>query len=287
MEDAISKPNNWEKQHSDLHYWEGHDLVEVRVVNNRLCRYNGWKDAAGHEHWDRARAWSIQLVKQNVGYRFLRAEELADAEALSKEHTPLVLDGVGCVSDAQYTAVERYLASGGTAWMALPFGTHDEKGFLRKTPLSDRLIRGRYKNLVIVDSAITATPLEKLIADAKFKPVLRQVKGDSRWAARIRIHDKVGPVIHFMNGGLKAEPDEVKDISGIPLMKDIVSLIRDHELVYEVDAGRVKFSPLVLMSPELEGQKREVSQTAGKNGKDIVRVNLEGLAIYGVAQPQG
>jgi hypothetical protein len=287
MEDAISQPNNWEKQHSDLHYWEGHDLVEVRVVNNRLCRYNGWKDASGHEHWHRAQAWSMQLVKQNVGYRFVRAEELADASMLLKERTPLVLDGVGCVSDAQFTAIEGYLSGGGLAWMALPFGTHDEKGFARKTPLSERLINARHKHLVIVDSAIAAASLEKLIAGGKFKPVLKQVKGDNRWAARIRIYDGVGPVIHFMNGGLTAEPDEVKDISGIPLMKDIVSLVKDHELVYEVDARRVKFSPLVLMSPELEGQKKEVSIVTGKEGKDIVRVDMSGIVIYGVGQPRG
>jgi len=227
----------------------------------------------------------MQLVKHNVGYRFVRAEELADAEALSKEHTPLVLDGVGCVSDAQFAAIERYLSGGGLVWMALPFGTHDEKGFARKTSLSDRLMKGRHKNLVIVDSAVAAAPLEKLIAGGKFKPVLKQVKGDDRWAARIRIYDKVGPVIHFMNGGLKAEPDDVKDISGIPLMKDIVSLVKDHELVYEVDASRVKFSSLVLMSPELEGQKKEISIVAGKSGRDIVRLNMEGIAIYGVGQP--
>ena len=287
MEDAISKPNNWEKQYSDLHYWEGRDLVEVRVVNNRLCRYNGWKDASGHEHWDRAKAWSMQLVKHNVGYRFVRAEELADASMLSSERTPLVLDGVGCVSDAQFTAIARYLSGGGLVWMALPFGTHDEKGFVRKAALSERLIKGRHKNLVIVDSAIAAAPLEKLIAGGTFKPVLKQVKGDDRWVARIRVYDGVGPVIHFMNGGLTAEPDEVKDISGIPLMKDIVSLVKDHELVYEVDATRVKFSSLVLMSPELEGQKKEMPVVAGKGGRDIVSVNMEGITIYGVGQPRG
>jgi len=287
MEDAISKPNNWEKQYSDLHYWEGQDLVEVRVVNNRHCRDNGWRDAAGNEHWDRSKAWSVQLVKHNVGYRFVRAEELADAAALMKEHTPLVLDGVGCVSDAQFAAIERYLAGGGLVWMALPFGTHDEKGFVRKMPLSERLIKGRHKNLVIVDSAIAATPLEKLISGGRFKPVLKQVKGDNRWAARIRTYDGVGPVLHFMNAGLMAEPDEVKDLSGVPLMKDIVSLVKDHELVYEVDASRVKFSALALMSPELQGQKRGVSIAAGKDGRDIVRVNMEGIVIYGVGQPQG
>lgn len=84
-----------------------------------------------------------------------------------------------------------------------------------------------------------------------------------------------------------AEPDAIKDISGIPLMKDIVSLVKDHELAYEVDASRVKFPSLVLMSPELGGQKREVAVVAGTGGRDIVRVNMEGIVIYGVGQPRG
>ncbi|MDR3713751.1 MAG: twin-arginine translocation signal domain-containing protein [Puia sp.] len=316
MEDVISRWNNWEKKYSDLHYWEGQDLVEVRLVNNRLCRENGWRDASGHEHWDRSKAWSMQLVQHNVGYRFVRSEELADGKALLAGHQPLVLDGVGCVSDRQFEAIREYLAAGGTAWMALPFGTHDEKGFARKKPLSDRLLKGRYKGLVRVESAIVTTagtettslspvagvsagaaaretavaigsgggPLAKLIASGKFKPVLRQLKGDPRWAARIRTYEGGGAVLHFMNAGLMAEPDTLNDLWGTPLMKDIVSLVKDHRLEYEVDTSRVKLEGLSLLSPELEDEKRTVAVSAGKNGHAVVRVNLEGVAIYGVAQ---
>ena len=300
MEDVISRSNNWEKKYSDLHYWEGHDVVEVRIANNRLCRENGWRDAAGHEHWDRSKAWSIQLVQHNIGYRFVRSEELTDAATLSAERTPLVLDGMGCVSDQQWAAIKSYLASGGAAWMALPFGTHDEKGYERKKSLSEELKKGGYKGLIIVESAVTAAhenaatnaepvdapagPLAKLIASGRFRPILRQVKGDRRWAARLRAYDGVGTVIHFMNTGLLSTPDEIKDLSGIPLMKDIVSLVTDNRLEYEIDTTRVKLAGLTLMSPELEGEKRPIAVTARKNGHAVIRVNLDGVAIYGVGQ---
>jgi len=278
QEDVIDRPNNWEKQYSDLPYWQGRDLVEIRLANNRLCRDNGWRDAAGHEHWDRSKAWSIQLVHHNVGYRFVRAEELMDAGSLLKEKTPLVLDGMGCVSDRQFAAIKTYLSKGGIAWMALPFGTHDEKGFARKSPLSDEL-KSHYKSLTIIDSAISSTPLEKLIASGKFKPVLKQIKGDTRWAARIRVYEGKGTTIHFMNTGLEAEPDTVKDLSDIPLMKDIVSLVKDNQLAYEVDTSRLKLSALHLMSPELGEEKRPVVID-----QQIIRVDLTGVAIYGLIQ---
>lgn len=279
MEDAISRSNNWEKQYSDLHYWEGRDVVEVRVVNNRWCRENGWRDADGHEHWDRSKAWTIQLVKNNIGYRFVRSEELGDAAALLAEKTPLVLDGVACVSDQQFAAVKRYLAGGGMAFMALPFGTHDEKGFVRKKPLSASL--GHFKNLVSVAPAIKEEKsLSQLIASGHLHPILRQVKGDARWAARVRIYDGVGPVIHFMNAGLEAVPDDIKDLSGIPLMKDLTSLVKDNQLEFVVDVSRLKLPDMVLMSPELGGEKRSVSVRSGR-----MAVTLEGVEIYGVLMP--
>lgn len=278
QEDVIDRPNNWERKYSDLPYWQGRDLVEIRVANNRFCRENGWRDAAGHEHWDRSKAWSIQLVNSNVGYRFVRAEELTDADSLLKEKTPLVLDGMGCVSAGQFAAIKRYLAGGGVAWMALPFGTHDEKGFARTTPLSDEL-KGRYKGLMMIDSAVSATPLEKLTAAGKFKPVLKQLKGDTRWAARIRMYEGKGAAIHLMNAGLKAEPDTINDLSGIPMMKDIVSLVKDNQLEYEFDSSRLKLSTLHLMSPELGDEKRPVVVANG-----TIRLDLAGVAIYGVVQ---
>jgi hypothetical protein len=220
-----------------------------------------------------------------VGYRFVRAAELADPAALQKEATPLILDGVGCVSDQQFAAIRAYLAAGNPAWLALPFGTHDEKGFLRTAPLSTELLLHRYKDLRIIDSAISARPLEKLIATGAFKPVLRQIKGDPRWAARIRSYNGI-PAIHFMNTGLRAIPDEIKDLSGIPLMKDIESLVKDNDCTYEVDTRNIKLPELSLMSPELDGEKRPVSIRKSGPDRATIQVNLEGIKIYAVAQPR-
>jgi hypothetical protein len=280
MEDAVSPSNNWEKQYSDLDYTEGRDLAEARLVFNSYCKENGWRDAAGHEHWDRVRAWSAQMVDYNVGYRFVRAAELADAAALAKEKTPLILDGVGCVSDKQFAAIRSHLKAGYPVWLALPFGTHDEKGFPRKQQLSDELIKGKYKNLHIIDSAVSAGPLKKLIAAGKFTPIVKQVKGDPRWAARVRLFNGK-PTIHFMNRGLRAIPDELNDLSGIPLMKDIQSLVQDNECVYEVN---FRLEQLKLASPELKDTQRPVAIGRSKNGLATIQVDLQNISIYAIAQ---
>lgn len=283
-EDLISPFNNWEIKNSDLNYREGKDLVEVRLVNSRYCRENGWKDEDGFEHWDRSKAWSAQLVKENVGYRFLRSEELADEIALSKENTPLILDGVGCVSEKQLRAIKKYLSKGGIAWLALPFGTHDEKGFKRKVPFSKELMRGNYKNLVILNSAAKSNPLHKLISEDRFKPVLKQVAGDTRWAARIRIY-KDKPMIHFMNTALVAVPHPtIKDNSEIPILKDIESVIKDNDLKYEINTNRIEFPELSVMSPELGEKQRPVDIRKTINGYSTIKVNLDGVKSYAVVQ---
>ncbi|MDO6433526.1 hypothetical protein Q4E93_23135 [Flavitalea sp. BT771] len=283
MEDVISVPNNWEKQYSDLDYMQGRDLPEVRVVFNSYCKENGWRDAEGHEHWDRVKGWSAQLVKNKVGYRFVRAAELADPVALTKEKTPLVLDGIGCVSDKQFAAIKTYLAAGNIAWIALPFGTHDEKGFPRQQPLSQELLKARNKNLHIIDSAVSSNPLEKLIAAKKFKPIIKQLKGDPRWTARIRLYDGK-PVIHFMNTGLVALPDELKDLWGTPLMKDIDSDIKDNDCVYEVNTEHLRLDELTLQSPELKDTKRPVRISKAGNGHVTLHIDLDQVKIYAVAQ---
>lgn len=282
MEDVISPSNKWEVKNSNLDYRNGEDLVEVRVVNNKLCKDNGWRDDNGIEHWSRAKAWSAHMVKNNVGYRFVRYEELADTNAIIKEKTPLVLDGVGCVSEAQFKAIETYLSKGGKVWLSLPFGTHDEKGFKRNVPLSNQLISGKYKNLLVIESAVKADQLNMLITTRKFKPVIKQISGDPRWATRIRIH-KNKPVIHFMNTALVGVPHPtIKDNSGINILKDIESQIKNNDLKYEIDSDKLMLSGLKVLSPELGEDKRPVIL---KNEKDktTMNINLDNVTVYAVA----
>ncbi|MFT3934448.1 MAG: hypothetical protein QM726_12575 [Chitinophagaceae bacterium] len=283
MEDVIMQPNNWEVNNNDLLYREGEDFVEVRLVSNRYCRENGWRDKNGKEHWDRVKAWSKQLVENNIGYRFVRAAELADSAPLIKEDTPLILDGVACVSDQQFASIQSYLKKGGAVWMALPFGTHDEKGFVRKVPLSAKVQTGSFKNLHIIDSAVASAPLEKMISNGKFQPVLKQVGGDKGWVARIRLH-KGQPVFHFMNTALKpiAHPT-VKDLSGIPVLVDIDSIVVNNKLSFTIDTRKLNIKALTLMSPELESNKRLVAVSAGKGHRATIQIDLEHVKLYAVA----
>jgi hypothetical protein len=284
IENIIGPYNNWEIINSDLHYNEGRDLVEVRLVSNGYCRQNGWKSKDGREQWDSVKTWSSSLVKYNIGYRILRAAELSDAIALSKENTPLILDNLGCVSDRQFSAIKYYLSRGGTAWLALPFGIKDEKGFMRSIPLSVELLKSRYKNLQLLEPSSSGDPMKKFLSDGRFKPVLTQLAGDHRWATRIRTYGEK-TVIHFMNTALVAIPHPViKDNAGIPVLNDINSAIADNMLEYNIDTTMIKFGGLSLMSPELDKTERKVAVNfVGKNIANI-RVNLEGIKIYAVLQ---
>ncbi|MFT3934449.1 MAG: twin-arginine translocation signal domain-containing protein [Chitinophagaceae bacterium] len=282
MEDVIDKTNNWEKQYSNLNYRDGNDVAEVRLVSNRYCKENGWRNTDGHEHWDSVAAWSIQLLKNNVGYRFVRYAELEDAKMLSSEKTPLILDAVGCVSDKQFTAIKTYLANGGIVWMALPFGTHDEKGFARTTALSEELKKGKHKNLSIITSAVSSQTLQQLIAAKEFKPIIRQTKGDNRWAVRLRMYNNK-PVIHFMNTALLPTPHPtIKDTEGVPVITQLNSKIKDNDLAYEIDTARFALGSMSVMSPELETTKRSVTIQAGSKSKANLEVNLDGINVYAV-----
>lgn len=283
-EDIIGPYNNWEVKNSNLNYIDGKDFVEVRLVSSSYCRDNGWRGDDGLEQWDRIKAWSANLIKNNIGYRFLRSVELSDAITLCKETTPLILDGLGCVSGSQFNAINTYLSKGGIAWLALPFGTHNEKGLKWAVPLSVELLKSRYKNLVLIDSATVSNPLEKLIQKSMFHPVLKQLAGDRRWAARIRLHEDK-PVIHFMNTALVAVPHPtIKDIPGLPILKDIESKIEDNNLAYVINTKKIPLSPLSIMSPELGEETRNVNIRDSKKGYSTINVNLEGVKVYAVVQ---
>lgn len=283
LEDMIMPVNNWEVKHSDLNHYKATDFTEARLVYNYYCRMNGWRNESGQEHWDKVKAWSIHLAETNVAYRFVRYKELADEKMLSSEKTPLILDSVACLSDVQYNAIEKYLSKGGTAWLALPFGTHDDKGFRRAVPLSDKLLKKKYRNLHNVDTATKAQPIDKLIADGKFKPAIKQVSGDQGWCVRARKYGNK-TVLHFLNSKMKANPHPaIKDISGQPVITTIESTIANNNLVFEIDKSRLPLGQLQLLSPELEDAKRAVNiAVPGKS--QLLKVDLSGLRIYAVAQ---
>jgi hypothetical protein len=284
IENIINPINNWEIKNSNLNYRQGRDLVEVRLVYSRFCRENGWRGDDGLEQWDRVTAWTRDLVRHNIGYRFVRCEELSDTVALCSEKTPLILDGVGCVSDNQFRAVKTYLSKGGIAWLALPFGTHDEKGVERSAPLSDPLLKSGFKNLVLMDSATISDPVEKLIQQSRFHPLLTQLSGDNRWAARIRFYNDQ-PVIHFMNTAMIAVPHPViKDNGGIPVIKEIESSIENNNLVYKININRIPLSELSVISPELGAERRNTEIKYLKKGFAEININLDGVKVYATVQ---
>jgi hypothetical protein len=284
IEDIIGMYNNWELKNSKLNPGEGEDLVEARLVSSSFCRDNGWLGEDGKEQWLKVQAWSAILVKNNIGYRFVRSAELADEVALVKENTPLILDSVACVSDDQYKAIKAFLLNGGSAWLALPFGTHDEKGYKREVPLSELLLKSNYKNLIIINSATAENPIEKLVKKGLFTPVLRWIAGDNRWVARIRFYNKEA-VIHFMNTALIAVPHpKLKDIPGIPILQDIDSKIENSKLTFEINTKIIPLTALSVYSPELEDQSRNAAIHRKQSGYSTININLEGIKIYAVVQ---
>lgn len=269
MEDVIREVNNWEVKNSPLDFTEGNDLVEVRLVSNKYCRANGWKGTDKKEHWDKVKEWSAKFVINNIGYRFLRAEELADAKALLAGKTPLVLDSVACVSDAQYKSLQQYLAAGGKALLVLPFGTHDENGHKRKEPLK---LTG--KHLQHIKTGETDL----------LSPAIKQTGGDKGWAVRGRNH-KGKIVLHFMSTAMVPVPHPViKDMGGNAILQNINSGIKDNALTFEVDTRKVPLSALQVLSPELENSTRSVEITRKNKHTAILKVNLEGIKVYAVAQ---
>lgn len=283
VEDMIMAVNNWEVKYSDLNHYKSKDLAEVRLVYNYYCRINGWRNGEGQEQWDKVKAWSKHLAEKNVGYRFVRYKELADEKMLSSENTPLILDNVACMSDAQYTAIEKYLAKGGVAWIALPFGTHDEKGFKRAAPLSEKLLRKKYRSLHWVKTSTQSKPLDELISGQKFHPAIRQVSGDAGWCVRARNYNGK-TVLHFLNSRMIPTPHPaINDISGQPVITTIASGIVNNNVSFEIDSSLIPLHKLSLYSPELKDGKRGVEIT-GSGKVKVLKADLSGINIYAVLQ---
>jgi len=280
IEDIISPYNNWEKKYSDINYRSAEDFTEVRLVSSSYCRDNGYRYEDGKEQWNRVCEWSQEFVKNSIGYRIVRSAELADLSLLSGENTPVVIDGVGCVSDAQYKAVKSFIKSGGKVWLRLPFGTHDEKGSRRKVPMSEELKSIKRRNLILLDSRPVSEILTDLSLKRVFIPAVRQISGDKGWS--VRIHFQQGkPVLHFMNTSMIAIPHpSIKDNGGVPILKDIDSAVKNNNLAFEIDRKRINISTLTLISPELGGESRTGTVSSLNKDRSVLKIDLNGIKVY-------
>jgi hypothetical protein len=88
-----------------------------------------------------------------------------------------------------------------------------------------------------------------------------------------------------MNTALKPIPHPtIKDISGIPVLKALNSNITDNELEYEINTSKINLGDLMVMSPELIEVQRRAEVNKKRTGVALVKINLEGVKIYAVAQ---
>ena len=287
--EIIGSYNKWEIEHSNLDYNEGNDVAEVRLVCNRLCKENGWRNEEGREHWDMVHDWALELLKNNIGYRFVRADELADVALLKAVYTPLILDSIACLSDIQFIAINEYLAQGGRAWIRLPFGTHDEKGFRRKNSLSEVLLNKEYEGLTITDEALGAKMLSTFIASGKVKPRIKQLSGYQGWAARLRVHSD-GVMLHLMNRSMEGVPHPtLKEEGGSNILLDVLSTSENGltEFLIDFDGLGSTWDSADAISPEIGSEKRIVTIQKLSDTQVKVAFDLTGIKVYCVVQPSG
>lgn len=284
IQDLVAFNNSWEIKNSDLNHMCGEDFIEARLVSNHYCRENGWRDSNGKEHWDKIRNWSKALVKNNIGYRFVRSLELSNVQALLSETTPLICDGLGCLSIAQFDAIVAFLDSGGTVFMSLPFGEYDEKGFKRDFPLSLLIENKNYENLHIIESSTDGDPLQSLIGTGLFTPSIIQLNGNQQWVARLRSYDdKI--TIHLMNSELIPVPhSHLKNNAGIPILEKINTNKSDSTIIYKISIKDTNFRNFVIMSPEIPTKTRNVVIIKENEGSVEISLDLSEIGIYAVAQ---
>jgi len=286
ISELVAPCNIWEDRYSHLDLESGRDVADVRLVNNLYCRNNGFRDESGNEHWTKVSAWSRSFVNTNVGYRFLRWDELADADRLMAEDTPIILDNCGCVSDAQWNAIKAYLDNGGKMVLSLPFGVCNERGFKREHPLSEEII-GKYPNV----TTVTGTANEDLVNVLKDQGVIRsrivQTAGESTWALRLRRHgDKL--VLHVLNRALEAipYPGLYQAYSTQQILKDFRSTANGSECSYIIDTTDLsaEFEAEVLKSPEIGCLTREVVIEKREDGKIELTFDPQDIKLYSIVE---
>ena len=260
------------------------DLVEVRLVNSRYCRENGWRDEDGLEQWDRVNAWSMIWLKIILAIALYDVKNLLiQLPYVKKKHLLFWMD-----SDVFPTSSSMPLKP--ICHKVEQHGLHCHSAPMMKKELRDlflfrcHCLKSGFKNLILIDPSTISNPLDKLILKGKFHPVLTQISGDKRWAARIRFYDDE-PVIHFMNTALVAVPHpDIKDIGGIPILKDIESPIENNNLVYRINIKKITAAQLSLISPELGEETRNVDIRYVKKGLSEININLDGVKVYATVQ---
>ncbi|MBE6551703.1 MAG: hypothetical protein E7665_06170 [Ruminococcaceae bacterium] len=283
----IGRFNNWGIEHSKVRMYECKNIDEIRIVNNIFNRENHWNDEAGKEAWDYNKSWISALIANNVSYRFVRFEELADSGRLLSETSPLVLDNCGCISDEQFKAVCEYLENGGKAFVTLPFGVCDENGYEREKPLSDKLLSKNYPGLYILDNHGNAG-FNEVLAKGYFTPRIKYISGDKRFYSRLKVQNDSSLVLHFLNGAMEGVAHQDDWLHGNKnILKELVSNITDPKIEFEIDInglGITNMDKLSLKSPELYAESRPVIVTNLGNGKYNVKIDLTDIKVYAVIE---
>lgn len=259
-EAELIKPFNvWEKRHSDLGL--GQDVVEVRVAFLKAGREEGWMDDQGKDYWSRVERWALALARRNMGYRFILHDELGDPQRLLAERTPVVLDPVVSLTEAQRRAVAAFMDAGGQVWV---------------TAAAD-----------LAKAVVLAGPeaLDEEIRQGRFTPRIRQVAGADEWALRFRLHDG-RLVLHLLNRALKGlEHPQVMDRWGkMKILHRMESVAEKRELAYEMDLSGLS-APIWknpgLMSPEWTTSRPVQIQKIGERQIRLI-LKPEDLLLYGV-----
>jgi len=279
-EQLVKSIYRWEEQFSPIDPLKCEDIVNVRLVNSRYNRVNGWRNEKGLEAWNLVNGWAQAFVRNNVGYRFVRYIELGDAEALLSENTPIVMESNACVSDAQFDAIKTYLSNGGKMIMTLPFGLNDENGFEREIALSEELLSANYPGLIIVKGS---EDLPDLIEKGIVSPTVKILSGDKRRVFRAKIDSEKRLMIHIMNTALTGVPHKWISTFGNKVLDKIESQLTDH--IYEIEVSGEALPELrdcKVKSFEFAGNK-DIDITKTENGYKI-RFDLSGSGIYAVIE---
>ncbi len=279
-EDLVTPIYRWEEANSPIDPLKCENVINARLINSRYNRMNGWKNEKGEEVWTLVNGWAQAFVRNNVDYRFVRYRELADADALLSEDTPIVMESNACVSDAQFEAIKTYLSKGGKLIMTLPFGLYDENGYEREKPLSEELLGVKYDGLYVVSGS---AELPKLIEDGIIVPAVKVVKGDKRRVFRAKVEDNGRLILHIMNTALTGVPHKWISTFGSKVLDKIESQVTDH--VYEIEiTGKnlPEFRDGKIKSYEFGGA-RDVEITKTENGYKV-KFDISGSGIYAVIE---